>query len=203
MKSTLATTLALASTAAAQFYNITSSPFFLVLSSSDTSTDGQSLAACHTGAAIESLCLTTNPDGASTFFFNTSAALLGAPTDALGQPGILTYNVPADPVIPSAVTFVNDPSTDSALPLFMPGDERAQQLAFDESDMLNVQGYVDWQANPPAEIGGVRAYYRWFACQTLYLGYSYRTLVWGLGSSKPENPTCVSVGVKRVFVRQV
>jgi hypothetical protein len=208
MKPTLATTaLLLAGTTTAQFYNVTSAPFHLVLSSNNKTIDGQSLAACHTGAAIESLCLTSGGTPSSprpltpvAFNFNTSAEAVTA-NASLGTPGILTYNLPANPVIPSAVRFSYDPTTNAALPLLEPGDEGAQQLAFDEHEKLNVQGYIDYSANPPKQLDGVKAYYRWYACETYFLGYQYRTLVWGLGRGKPENPTCVKVGVKRVWVK--
>lgn len=86
------------------------------------------------------------------------------------------------------------------VPILAPGEDRAQILAFDEKNMLNVQGYVDWSANPPSASGETRAYYRWYACTTYYAGYVYENLVWGLGTNGVENPTCVSVGVRRVFV---
>jgi hypothetical protein len=206
MKPTLAALL-LAGTTTAQFYNITSAPFHLTLSSKNNTIDGQSLAACHTGAAIESLCLTSGGTPSSphpltpvAFHFNTSSESF-TPNASLGTPGILTYNLPSKPEIPSAVQFNYDPTTNAALPLLEPGEEGAQQLAFDEHDQLNVQGSINYSSSPPKQLDGVKAYYRWYACETLFLGYQYRTLVWGLGRAKPENPTCVKVGVKRVWVK--
>ena len=59
-----------------------------------------------------------------------------------------------------------------------------------------MQGYIDWTASPPNSTGTTTAYYRWYACQTYFSGYSYRTLAWGLGAREPENPVCV----KRILV---
>jgi hypothetical protein len=207
MKPTIPLALALAATASAQDYNETSRPFQLVLSSSNKTIDGQKLAACHTGAAIESLCLTGSYLGAGSrplppvaFHFNTSASTVTG-NETLGKPGILTYDLPATPLIPSSVTFFYDPTADTALPLLEPGSADAQLLAFDKNNRLNVQGYIDQLANPPVQFDDApRAFYRWYACRSYFLGYSYNTLVWGLGRAKPENPSCVKVDVKRVFV---
>ncbi|KZM24312.1 uncharacterized protein EKO05_0005637 [Ascochyta rabiei] len=199
--------LALAAATNAQFYNETSRPFNLVLTSDNTTINGQTLSACHTGAALESLCVSgigsvskPNPIAPTTFNFNTSTDPF-TPNATLGTPGILTWTLPTSSVgVPSSVYFNYDPTTDIALPILTPGSERPQSLAFDEQGRLNVQGYIDWTASPPNATGTTVGYYRWYACQTYFSGYSYENLVWGLGAGKPENPTCVSVGVKRVFV---
>ncbi|KAF3034599.1 hypothetical protein E8E12_004138 [Didymella heteroderae] len=102
--------------------------------------------------------------------------------------------------VPSSAYFNYDPTTNIAIPILTPGSESPQLLAFDDQDRLNVQGYIDWAASPPNSTGSTQAYYSWYACQTYFSGYSYENLAWGLGPEKPQNPTCVSVGVKRVFV---
>ncbi|KAF2628798.1 hypothetical protein BU25DRAFT_32369 [Macroventuria anomochaeta] len=199
--------LLLAATINAQFYNETSKPFNLVLTSENTTINGSTLSACHTGAALESLCLSKgggvsnpNPITAATFNFNTSTNPF-TPNATLGTPGILTWTLKTSSIdVPSSVYFNYDPTTDSAIPILTPGSERPQLLAFDDQDRLNVQGYIDWTANPPNGTGTTMGYYRWYACQTYFSGYAYENLAWGLGAGKPENPTCVSVGVKRVFV---
>ena len=203
--STLALLLAAATNA--QFYNETSKPFTLVLSSSNTTINGSTLSACHTGAALESLCLSSGggvsnptPIAATNFNFNTSTDPF-TPNATLGTPGILTWTLETASIdVPSSVYFNYDPTTDIAIPILTPGSDRPQLLAFDDQDRLNVQGSVDWTANPPNATESVKAYYRWYACQTYYAGYAYQNLAWGLGAQEPENPTCVSVGVKRVFV---
>ncbi|KAJ4312315.1 hypothetical protein N0V94_007511 [Neodidymelliopsis sp. IMI 364377] len=140
----------------AQFYNETSKPFYLILSSSDTSVNGSTLSACHTGAALESLCLsnsstTSNPDpiAPATFNFNTSSNIPTA-NETLGTRGILTWTLQSGSGdIPSSVYFNYDPTADTTVPILAPGSENAQLLAFDDQNMLNVQGYIDWTANPP------------------------------------------------------
>ncbi|KAH7068715.1 hypothetical protein FB567DRAFT_248968 [Paraphoma chrysanthemicola] len=209
MKTTLTLT-ALAAAAAAQdsYYNITSKPFQLVLTSADGSID-DTVSACHTGAGLESLCLsnsnsTSKPDPTyyDTFNFNTSIYYQPPSNDPdLGVPGILTWFLPTANAgsVPSSVYFSYDPATDSTVPIIRPGSTEAQTLAFNSQDELIVQSYVDWAANPPTgtQTTGLK---RWYACRTYFSGYQYDNLVWGLGNHKPENPTCVAVNVKRVFV---
>jgi hypothetical protein len=192
----------------AQYWNITSPPFQLVVRS-ENGTINDTLSTCHTGAAIESLCLSNsnttskpNPIPWSTFGFNTSSyAQPPINHTDLGTPGILTWDLPVSNLgpVPSSVRFSYDPSTNTALPLLEPGSTNPQQLAFNSQDELIIQSYVDWTANPPAstETYGLR---RWFACKTYYTGYQYENLVWGLGAEIPQNPTCIPVVVRRVLV---
>jgi hypothetical protein len=202
--------VALITAASAQepYYNITSKPFQLVLTSADGGVN-DTVSACHTGAALESLCLSNsnttskpNPTPYDTFNFNTSS-YSQAPVNntSLGVPGILTWFLPASNIgsIPSSVFFNYNPTTDSALPILGPGSDRPQLLSFNDQDELIVQGYVKWTANPPT-YGETYGLKRWYACKTYYASYQYENLVWGLSAGKPENPTCVEVNVKRVFV---
>jgi len=199
---------ALVSAVAAQdsYYNITSKPFQLVLTSADSSIN-DTVSTCHVGAALESLCLsnsnsTSKPDPTpfSTFNFNTSI-YSQAPSPSLGVPGILTWFLPTANagLIPSSVYFNYDPSTDSATPILQPGSSQPQTLAFNDEDELIVQAYINWTTNPPSA-GPTYGLKRWYACRTYFASYQYNNLVWGLGAEKPENPTCVAVSVKRVFV---
>ncbi|KAF2642593.1 hypothetical protein P280DRAFT_467923 [Massarina eburnea CBS 473.64] len=197
-------TFALAAVSTAQYDN-KSLPFYLTLTSPDASTDGDFITACHTGAGIESLCLSNSssvskpdPSYPSTFYFNTSSDI-GPPAPGLGQPGILTYSLNISTgEIPSAVTLFNDPTSDFALPLLYPGSNDAQVFAFDDENKLGLTGYVDYTVNPPKP-GSFKTYYRWYSCPTYYLGYYYVNLVWSLGAAEPETPGCVEVSVKRVF----
>ncbi|KAF9741142.1 hypothetical protein PMIN06_005572 [Paraphaeosphaeria minitans] len=197
-------TLALSALTSAQ-YDVESKSFRLILSSKDTKVNGQTLSACHTGAAIESLCLsgtpsTSKPDpiAAATFRFNTSSNI-ETPADG-NVPGILTYKLNASPPIPSSLEFFYDPTTNYALPLLFPGQGAdTQTLAFDKKNLLNVQGYVNYKTSPPTA-GNTTAYYRWYSCSTYFSGYQYVNLVWALGDAKPETPGCAKVDVKRVFI---
>jgi hypothetical protein len=209
MKTTLAiASLIAAASAQESFYNITSKPFQLLLTSED-GTINDTVTACHTGAAIESLCLSNsnttskpNPTEYSTFNFNSSIYAQAPSNDvSLGVPGILTWFLPVSNYgpVPSSLYFNYDPSTDIAVPILETGSANPQQLAFNDQDELIVQSYINWTADPPT--GGVPyGLKRWYACRTYFAGYQYENLAWSLGAAKPENPTCVAVGVKRVFV---
>lgn len=206
MKTALSIAALLAS-ASAQYYNISSNPFQIVLTS-DNGCINDTVSACHTGAAIESLCLSNSnttskrsPIPYSTFGFNTSVYSQPSNDTNLGTPGIVTWSLPTSNAgnISSSLEFSYDPTTNVALPLLFPGSDRPQILAFDGNDELLVQGYIEYTTNPPSA-GTPKAYKRWYACRTYYSGYQYENLVWGLGPQAPENPTCVGVTVKRVFV---
>lgn len=69
-----------------------SKPFNLVVKSDDKSLDGAALAACHSGAAIESLCIAG--DDGSEFYFNTTEGTQ-APIEGYVAPSSLIYNLPA------------------------------------------------------------------------------------------------------------
>lgn len=198
--STLA--LALAALASAQ-YDQQSAPFHLVLLSHNDGINGTTLTACHAGAGISSLCLSTGnspePLPPSIFRFNTSTT--EQPASAGSTPGVLTNEIPTgegNPPIPTTLDFFQDLTVDYALPLFYPGNA-GRTIAVDGGDLFNVQGYVDYSVDPPKS-GEWKAYYRWYACPTYYLGYQYKNVVFGLGAGKPEEPGCTKVDLKRVFV---
>lgn len=71
---------------------IESKPFHLVITgSAKKAYNGEKLAACHSGAAIESLCLAG--DSGSRFFLNTTKGEQ-APIKGDGLPGALIWNLP-------------------------------------------------------------------------------------------------------------
>lgn len=201
MKTTiLAAAVSLATSVSAQnYYNISSKPFHLVLESAKNKTlNGATLSPCHEGAAIEGLCLSLNKDlsQAQLYTFNTSFYDTSAPTD-IGKPGVLVYTLPVGNMpVPSALTLNANAVSNVAVPLFFPGSDNAEQVAFDKNNHLNIQGYIDDTVYPPAT--GTKAYYRWYICNT-QAGYAYTTLAWVYGNKAPENPTCRKVDVKRVF----
>lgn len=92
-----------------------------------------------------------------------------------------------------------NPSSNVALPLLQPGYD-TQSVAFDGDDNLAIFSYYDDSKEDPTS-GEVRAINNWYACQTYYAGYQYQTLAWVLGKegSKPQNPSCIKIDVKRVF----
>ncbi|KAF2465393.1 uncharacterized protein BDR25DRAFT_239524 [Lindgomyces ingoldianus] len=196
--------LALAASTNAQFYN-QSAPFHLILLSSNTTINGSTLSACHEGAAIEGLCLSNSisisqPESIApgTFTFNYSDSVV-TPNVTLGSPGYLTYLLQGSNFnFSEPMGLYVNPTTNVALPLFYPGDNLATVVSFDESNLMNIQGYID-DTKSPAAVGNITAYYRWYSCTTYYTGYTYVMLSWVLGAREPQNPTCIKVNVKRVF----
>ncbi|OCK76300.1 hypothetical protein K432DRAFT_385544 [Lepidopterella palustris CBS 459.81] len=191
-----------ASTAVAQYTN-QSAPFELVLLSQNPTINGSKLIACHEGAGIEAACrggsIATSGPGFSTFQFNTS--IYSVPTnESAGVTGYLTYELrgfnfnESEPMVLSV-----DPVSNVALPIFSPS-YFATEVAFDREGLMNIQGYVDDRTIPISTTMIYVAYYRWFVCSTYYSGYRYQALTWVLGEFPPENPSCVKVQVKRVFV---
>ena len=189
----------LAASAVAQ-NTVQSADFNLILTSTTNSTlNGSYLSACHTGAAIESLCLSSQfPIAPGVFNFNTSQYNVTY-NETLGEPGWVTYVLRGGNFNwsePLGLSYNYDSNV--ALPLFYPGTDQAVQFAFDPSDNLHIQSYVDDTVFPVAI--ETRAYYRWYLCNTYYTAYTYQNLVWVMGKYPPQNPTCTPVGVKRVFI---
>ncbi|KAF2704595.1 hypothetical protein K504DRAFT_461356 [Pleomassaria siparia CBS 279.74] len=196
--------LALAASTSAQYYN-QSKPFHLVVVSENKTIDGDTLSACHTGAAIESLCLSKQPSSSkptpitpATFYFNTSNSAI-TPNDTRGVTGIVTYVLRTNLPTPESLDLYINPTSDVALPLLWPGDTMATTMNFDNQNLLNIQGYVDDTVSPPVARDN-QAYYRWYSCSTYWQGYQYVTLAWKLGKGNPQNPSCVKIDVKRVWI---
>lgn len=121
----------------AQTYN-TSAPFTLQLESDNATLAGQSLGACHSGAAIEELCLAgvvTDPDYSYTFYFNVSASEVVAAGQY--ETGIIFWILHGSGFnLSEPLTFGTPPlDTNVVPPLFEPSDEGAS-LAFDDDDKL-------------------------------------------------------------------
>ncbi|RDA94626.1 hypothetical protein CP533_2484, partial [Ophiocordyceps camponoti-saundersi (nom. inval.)] len=180
--------------------DIQSKPFNLVIRSADKVLNGQKFSACHSGAAIESFCV-SGKTGAS-FYFNTTEGSQ-SPMPGYEPSGALVYNLPLGGVpdhVSEPMTFWNDPSTNVAMPMLQPGYER-QYVTFDKDGLLAIFSYLDDTHTPPTG-NEARALKNWFVCQTYFTGYQYRTLAWvlGNGSAKPQNPSCIKVEVERKFV---
>ena len=187
-----------ASFASAQYLN-ESAPFELVVLSSNNTLNGTTLVSCHEGAAIEGLCVGasfTPAAAASSFNFNYSST--ETPDPVLGYSGYLTFNLPVGAFnVNEPMRLEYNPTSNVAVPLFYP-DESATTVGFDKNDLLFIAGYVDDTVSPAKYES--KAYYRWFVCTT-NAGYTYETLAWVVGvHSHPQNPTCQSVNVKRVFI---
>lgn len=90
----------------------------------------------------------------------------------------------------------DDPVTNLALPLFEPGLDDATLVAFHPNDeKLNIQGYIDDRV-VPAKTGPTQAYYRWYVCETYYVGCK-----WALGiifhAYDERRLTCEKIGIRR------
>ncbi|KID82251.1 hypothetical protein MGU_10415 [Metarhizium guizhouense ARSEF 977] len=196
MKSTAVLgSLALGGLAAAQ--TVQSKPFNLLVQSDSKELDGRALSTCHTGAAIESICLLK--DAKAVFNLNTTE---GAQPGPGGLSGVLAWTLPSQPPIPSSMSFYTDPSTNVALPLFYPGANNVQYVGFDGDDLMNIVSYLDDTKSPPTG-QTPRVLKRWYVCTTYNLSYTYQTLTWVLGGANPQNPSCVKVDVKRKFVEDL
>ena len=93
------------------------------------------------------------------------------------------------------MSFSYNPASNVAIPLFEP-TESGLEISFYQ-DQLGVPVFVDDQVSPPAYVETVD--YRWYICET-NAGYDYTTLAWVLGDAIPQNPSCVSATIKRIFV---
>ncbi|TQV94353.1 hypothetical protein V2A60_002611 [Cordyceps javanica] len=195
---TLATSVLLSGLAAAD--DIQSKPFKLVLDSEDGTLNGKSISACHSGAAIEGLCIGGTSDNAYTSYYLNTTEGSTSPVKGYGPSGKLVWNLPLQGQSESeAMQFFYEPSTNVAHPLFEPS-YTATFVAFgDEDNELAIFSYVDDTVNPP-KAGDFKALKQWYACTTYYTGYTYQTLNWVVGNGKPQNPSCVKTEVKRVFV---
>ena len=182
-----------------------SAPFNLYLSSTNETLDNIPLSACHSGAAIESLCIDTRNDSASefdTFYFNYTTLTIPSPS------GILTWNLVGSGFVENeAMAFIYNPTSNVALPLLYPDPDQAQQIQFNNKtgEMGIALTVVDTVSPPyaaePMKNGKYQPVYRWYVCRTYFLGYTYETLAWKLGNeATPENPSCQSVKVRRVFI---
>ncbi|KAK9438076.1 hypothetical protein VB005_09081 [Metarhizium brunneum] len=195
MKSTaVLSSLALGGLAAGQ--TVQSKPFNLLVQSDSKELDGRALGTCHTGAAIESICLLS--DAKAVFNLNTTE---GAQPGPGGLSGVLAWTLPSQPPIPSSMSFYTDPSTNVALPLFYPGANNVQYVGFDGDDLMNIVSYLDDTKSPPTG-QDPRVLKSWYVCTTYNVGYTYQTLTWVLGGKNPQNPSCVKVDVKRKFVEE-
>ncbi len=188
-----------ASLTSAQYYANQSAPFYLQLSSSNTTVDGAILASCHEGAAIEGLCLGGGlpADSSSTYYLNYTTQQ--TPDPVLGYTGLLTWVLHGGNFeLSSPLSLQFNPTSNVAAPLFTPSDN-GQQVGFDQDGYLYIPGSVDDTVSPP-KYTGLTPLYQWNVCYTNF-GYFYKTLVWVVGKgAKAQNPTCVDVKVKRVFI---
>jgi len=162
--------------------------------------------ACHQGAAIEGLCLTnlTVRDQATsytTFYHNVSSQenKFANANDALGT---LIYVLRAGLglQVPSAMFFHEVPDSNMADLIFKPGYSANRPVAFDSCGSLYIPGTQNNTVSPPEYYEPELKVKNWYICLTRF-SYLYESLVWKIGvTGEPQNPTCQSVGVQRVWV---
>ncbi|KAF1737874.1 hypothetical protein CRV24_003504 [Beauveria bassiana] len=187
MKTATVATSFLASTFAVSAQSVQSEPFNIQLKSYDTGVNGNYIGACHSGAAIENLCLTNRP---VTMHLNSTR----------GQDpnnGLLTWLLPSNLPVDSAMRLIPDPSTNVAQAVFFPGPVNGQQVRFIDDELFLVSSIDD--TKDPIEVDVPKPIANWYICNTYFTGYRYKTLSWVYGKAGPQNPTCVKVSVRRNF----
>ncbi|XXG96942.1 hypothetical protein Hte_003233 [Hypoxylon texense] len=182
-----------------------SAPFNLVLSSENSTLDGLKLGACHSGAAVESFCVFANITTPQflTFYLNGTGE---PPTNPGYLPaGLLTWTFTGG--VPeftqsTAMTFMYNEASNLAFPLIWPSSANAQPVSFTDEGLLAVQANIDDTLSPPEPFENYVTYLtdRWAVCTTYWQGYGYTALQYVLGNQKPQNPSCESVKVQRVFL---
>lgn len=177
---TLALTLLsfLASLALAQDYPYQSRTFSLKLLSANTTYNNTYLAACHEGAAIESLCYTpTNPG--PTFRLNYTTATPGPQ-----EPAVLTYHF-----------LFNGGNSSVWFPFFFQYGPRINIAVGAFLPDLSKYTVLDLAGDGGLEVQGAQ---QWFVC-TVEAPYRYRTLVWAVGvdpdAGRLDGEDCVGVRV--------
>ncbi|KAJ4416408.1 hypothetical protein N0V82_006750 [Gnomoniopsis sp. IMI 355080] len=196
---------AVASLASAQEYD-TSEPFTLKLISKANSTiNGQFLASCHAGAAIEELCLAGTdgtPDDSNTYNLNITTS--ADSSDQEFDTGILTWLLQGSGFnVSEGLVFSPSLTSNVVAPEFEPAESYAFQVGFDCEDRLFIYSSIYDEAcftagEVPTAVTPVPLY-QWYACYTYNGGYYYHVLAW-VTEGEPINPTCEAVEVKRVFI---
>lgn len=134
----------------AQEYN-TSSPFVLKLSSNNANVSGNYLSSCHSGAAIEQLCLSGTSVPANdygTYALNVSAS--ASDTDEAYTTGSLVWSLQTGSLnISSGLSIISVPYSNVDFLVFEPSDGN-YHFGFDEDDNLFVysSSYDESQFTP-------------------------------------------------------
>ncbi|KAI8627891.1 hypothetical protein F5Y19DRAFT_465512 [Xylariaceae sp. FL1651] len=184
-------------------YPVQSAPFNLVLSSTvNTTLNGLKLSGCHSGAAIEALCIdvaSVSTPEFQNFYFNTSTT---PPDPNSLEVGLLTRYEPGLPAYSESMALLYNTASNLAFPMIWPGDDMRQAVAFTTEDLLAVPATVNDAITPPGPYRTGTTFWdnRWAICETYFQSYTYTALQWVLGSGQPQNPSCQAVTVKRVFV---
>ncbi|KAK5114915.1 hypothetical protein LTR62_002074 [Meristemomyces frigidus] len=150
-----AVSLLLTQTTLAQF-DLQSPAFNLELLSEDPTLDGAFLDACHSGAALETLCVLQPgqiaADVPEVFYFNTSSS--DDSSDAVTE-GLVIYNlIYNDDLIESEPLTVYAELTDTLADQELTPSETGTALAFDDDEFLYIPDYDE-------VTGAVTSLYNW------------------------------------------
>lgn len=189
MKATAVLALVGAALASAQA-TTRSAPFFLKYKTCPNSAETYFLS-CHSGAGQAGLCPEGSPEGHSAprahqeYFLNeTTQSFENHPL------GLLTWNLPignGNPV-PSALNLQLQLVSNSAIPIFSPGDMGIYSFGFDDDEKLFLFSRQDDSKAEANKVNYVEeAYYRWHVCWTYVGNYYYQSLVW-VTAGEPVNP---------------
>ncbi|KAJ3495615.1 hypothetical protein NLG97_g3265 [Lecanicillium saksenae] len=189
MKTAAFVTSILASAMAVLADDNQSPPFSLQLTSDNSEFNGKYVGACHSGAAIESACISDQP---VTMHLNTSS-----PNNF--DNGIITWVLPSSIPVYSSLGLVTNPTSNVAQGIFEPGTDYKSYFSFYNDKLVLYSGVDDTKF--PIEAGEAKPVDHWYICESYWIGYRYKTLSWVYGSddAKPQNPKCVKVSVKRVY----
>lgn len=145
------------------------------------------LAACHRGAAIESLCASkgrfdSDPSRLSTYYHSAGSY------NAVDSGGSLVYvlRITGAHEVPSAMHFSGRFGTNTQELMFSPGEgDESSHVRFDESGGMWRHGSAD----------------KWYLCGTTS-GHPMTLLVWVDGDAPtPQDPVCQQVGVQRMWAK--
>jgi hypothetical protein len=162
-----------------------------------------SLGACHEGAATESLCpsglhLNDTATRYDTFYHNVTS-YNNSTANAIDTEGVINWHMVAngDEIYPSPVHLSMDLTSNLAIPIMFPSGDYTS-ISFDEDGYAYILAVQDDMVSPP-EYAAIKVA-SWYVCLTRW-SYLYHTLVWKVGmTGEPQNPTCVEVQVRRVFI---
>ena len=177
-----------------------SGPFKLKLVNSENETlNGQSLYACHAGAAIEGLCLGSGARRSNRFFLNST---IGSTSK-----GKLIYNFPLGKKgnhTSEPLSFHYQATSNVANPMFTPWEDSGVDVVFTEDNKLTIPYWYDDSkfvpgSKPPEDSTKGSYTSNWHICYDMFNTYYYEALCW-VTSGEPHNPTCQAVEVVREFV---
>lgn len=164
------------------------------------------LGACHQGAAIEGLCITSetlrDPPSLYTTFYHNVTSWDNNTAGAVGVDGVLGWTLRAAGglVVPSAMALSLSPTSNIANPTFGPGTDKYTLIAFEKDGCAYIEASSDDTVSPPSYFNPSRKVKNWYVCLTRW-SYLYYTLSWKVGlSGQPQNPSCQKVDVVRVFI---